>query len=256
MDPEKISAMVQWPKPKSVKALRGFFGLTGYYRKFIKSYKLIASPLTQLLEKNAINWNDQAEAAFTHLKQAMTTGPVLALPDFTKPFVMECDASGSSIGAVLMQDSQPIAFFSQTLKGSNLARSTYEKEMIALIATIQKWRPYLLGTKFIIRTYQKSLCHLLEQTITTKDQQKWLVKLLGYDFTIEYKRGLENSAADSLSQREEPRQFHTISSPLPQWVKPIKVEIAGEPKLQQLVERIRQGEALGPWSYKLGLIFF
>lgn len=215
IDPEKISAMVQWPRPNSVKALRGFLGLTGYYRKFIKGYELIANPLTQLLKKNAFGWNEQAEKAFTYLKQAITTDPMLALPDFTKPFVVECDASGSGIGVVLMQDSRPIAFFSRTLKGSNLARSTYEKEMIALIAAVQKWRPYLLGNKFIIRTDQKSIRHLLEQTITTEAQQKWLVKLLGYDFKIEYKKGLENTTADSLSRREEVGQFNAISSPLP-----------------------------------------
>jgi hypothetical protein len=256
MDPEKIVAMVQWPRPRSVKALRGFLGLTGYYRKFIEGYGFIASPLTQLLKKDAFTWNESAERAFEQLKKAMTTGPVLALPDFTKTFIVECDASGSGIGAVLMQDARPIAFFSQALKGRNLARSTYEKEMMALISAIQKWRPYLLGNKFIIRTDQKSLRYLLDQTITTEAQQKWLVKLLGYDFVIEYKRGLENSAADGLSRREEGGQLSALSSPLPQWIEPIKEEVAREPELQQLVKRIQDEEALGPWSYKTGLIFY
>ncbi len=119
---EKILAMEQWPRPTSVKALRGFLGLTGYYCKFIKGYGIIASPLTQLLKKNAFGWNEQEEQAFTHLKQAMTTGLVLVLPDFTMPFVVECDASSSGFGAVLMQASRSIAFFSRTLTGSNLAR--------------------------------------------------------------------------------------------------------------------------------------
>jgi hypothetical protein len=128
--------------------------------------------------------------------------------------------------------------------------------MISLVVVIQKWRPYLLGAKFIIRTDHKSLWYLLEQTITTEAQQKWLVKLLGYDFSIEYKRGLENSTADSLSRREEQGQILALSSPHPQWIEPIKVEIATELELQQLVSRIRQGEVLDPWSYRSRLIFF
>jgi hypothetical protein len=256
MDLEKISAIVKWPTPSSVKALRGFLGLTRYYRKFIQGYGSIAGPLTQLLKKDAFEWTELAENAFSKLKQAMTTGPVLALPDFNKPFVVECDASGAGIGAVLMQDSRPIAFFSQALRGKNLARSTYEKEMIALIVAVQKWRPYLLGQQFIIRIDQKSLRYLLEQTITIEAQQKWLVKLMGYNFTIEYKKGLENSAVDSLSRKEHQGLAMALSSPVPNWVEPIKEEISREKELQDLVARIQQGEAIGPWSLKLGLIFF
>jgi hypothetical protein len=118
-------------------------GLTRYYRKFIQGYGSIAGPLTQLLKKDAFEWTNKQTMLLLFLKKAMTSGPVLALPDFNKPFVVECDASGSGIGAVLMQDSRPIAFFSKALKGKNLSLSTYEKEMLALIASIQKWRPYL-----------------------------------------------------------------------------------------------------------------
>jgi hypothetical protein len=132
--------------------LRGFLGLTGYYRKFIRGYGVIAAPLTALLRKNAFKWSDDADKAFHKLKHAVTHPPVLRLPDFTKPFMIECDASGLGIGAVLMQEGQPIDFMSQALKGKALFYSTYEKELLSLVSAVQKWRPYLLGQSFIIKT--------------------------------------------------------------------------------------------------------
>ena len=100
-DEKKLIAMVEWPKPKSLKALRGFLGLTGYYRNFIRGYGSIATPLTNLLKKNAFSWN-KAEATFEELKAIITKPLVLMLPNFNLPFVVECDASGRGIGAVLI----------------------------------------------------------------------------------------------------------------------------------------------------------
>ena len=130
--------MQHWPRPQNVKALRGFLGLTGYYKKFIRGYGYIAQPLTELLMKDAFHWTDVAKATFHQLKEAVSHPPVLALPDFTKPFIIECDASGVGLGAVLLQNMRPITFHSQVLRGKNLHFSTYEKELLALATAVKK----------------------------------------------------------------------------------------------------------------------
>ena len=108
----------------------------------------------ELLKKNAFVWSNQAEATFQQLKVVVSHPLVLALPDFNLPFTIECDASGLGLGAILMQNQRPIAFHSQLLKGKALQLSTYEKELLTLVTTVHKWRPYLLGRPFIIKTDQ------------------------------------------------------------------------------------------------------
>ena len=117
IDPTKTEAMLQWHIPKSVKALRGFLGLTRYYRKFIQSFGVIEAPLNALLKKEAFQWTSQAESAFNALKLAVSRPPVLALPDFSKLFVVECDACGVGLGVVLMPEGRPLGFHSEALKG-------------------------------------------------------------------------------------------------------------------------------------------
>ena len=169
VDQEKIKCVVQWPTPKTVKEVRGFLGLTGYYRKFVKDYGKLARPLINLLKKNNFVLSDEATEAFEILKHKMVTALVLQLPNFSKVFAIECDASGCGIGAVLMQEARPIAYFSKALSAQALLKSTYEKEMMALVLSIQRWQPYLLGRKFLVYTDQKSLRHLLEQQVTTQN---------------------------------------------------------------------------------------
>ena len=133
MDPSKIEAVQSWPQPRSIKALRGFLGLTGYYCRFINGYGAIAAPLTALLKKEAFIWSSLATEAFVKLKNAFTTGPVLQLLDFTTSFIVDCDASGSGFGAVLHQDGGPIAFFSRAVAPHHAKLVAYEREFIELV---------------------------------------------------------------------------------------------------------------------------
>jgi hypothetical protein len=133
VDPKKIEAMQDWPHLNNLKSLRGFLCLIGYYRKFVKNYGKIASPLTTLLKKNSFTWTPTTTQAFQTLKMAMCTTPVLALPDFTKTFVLECDSSDKGIGVVRMQDGWPLAFTSKQLSKRNMGKSIYENEMLSIL---------------------------------------------------------------------------------------------------------------------------
>ena len=131
--------MKSWPTPTNTTSLRGFLGLTGYYRKFIQNYGSIAAPLTKLLKKDGFKWSPEAEEAFQRLKQAMVQAPVLALTDFSKLFIVEADASGNGLGVVLMQEGHPIAFYGKAISERALGRSTYEKELMAIVHSVLKW---------------------------------------------------------------------------------------------------------------------
>jgi hypothetical protein len=143
MDVSKVEAVQSWPQPRSARGLRGFLGLAGYYRRFIQDFGAIAAPLTQLLRKNAFQWSAEAAAAFDALKGALSSAPVLHLPDFSKEFMVDCDASGSGFGAVLHQGAGPLAFYSRPFAARHLKVAAYERELIGLVHAVRHWRPYL-----------------------------------------------------------------------------------------------------------------
>lgn len=203
VDPVKIKAIQQWPPPRSVREVRSFLGLAGYYRRFIHHYAAIAGPLSDLLRKDAFIWTDIEQHAFDSLKHKLGSTPVLTLPDFSQEFHVETDASGHGIGAILSQRGHPIAYFSQKITPRMQKASTYHREMFAITQAVSNWRQYLLGRQFTIFTDQQSLRNLTTQTIQTPEQQKWLTKLVGYDFRIVYRPGKHNSAADALSRHTD-----------------------------------------------------
>jgi hypothetical protein len=202
MDPTKIQAIREWPAPRLAYAVRGFLGLAGYYKKFIHNYGAVAVPLTTLLKKDGFSWNDAATPEFATLKDAVTSAPVLAMTDFSKLFVVECDASSHGFGTVLIQEGHPIAFFSRAVAPRHRALATYKRELIGLVHAVRHWRSYLWGHWFVVKTDHYSLKYLLDQRLATIPQHHWVGKLLGFDFTIKYKPGSSNVVADTLSRRD------------------------------------------------------
>ena len=130
----------------------------------------------------------------------MTNPPVLALPDFSLPFILEADASDYGIGAVLMQQGKPISFLSKAIGPKSAGLSTYDKEAMAILEALKKWKHYFSASSLVIKTDQQSLRYIQDQKLTEGIQHKLLVKLLGYNYSVEYKKGVENRVADALSR--------------------------------------------------------
>ena len=206
---EKVKAIVEWPKPQSVRDVRGFLGLASFYRRFIKQFSLKARPLTDLTrEKTVWQWNDKEENAFNELKKSLVVAPVLRIPKFELTFVVTTDASLVSVGAILEQDFgqglQPVAYESRKLNPAETRYSAYERELLGIVWAIGKWRHYLEGKHFIVQTDHSSLRHLPNQPSVNRRIWKWVSILQGYDLEIRHIPGKINPA-DALTRQVKGR---------------------------------------------------
>ncbi|KAJ9536652.1 hypothetical protein OSB04_un000201 [Centaurea solstitialis] len=202
VDEEKVKAIQDWPTPKNVSEVRSFHGLASFYRRFVKNFSTLASPLTKVIKKNVgFKWGKEQEQAFEQLKFQLTHAPLLSLPNFDKTFEIECDASGVGIGAVLMQEGKPLAYFSEKLNGATLNYPTYDKEMYALVRALKTWQHYLWAKEFVIHSDHESLKFLKGQHKLNKRHARWIEFLETFPYVIRYKKGKENVVADALSRR-------------------------------------------------------
>lgn len=202
VDEEKVRAIQEWPTPKSVTEVRSFHGLASFYRRFVKDFSTLAAPLNEVLKKNVgFKWGEKQEEAFNVLKQKLTNAPILALPNFQKSFEIECDASNVGIGAVLMQEGHPIAYFSEKLSGPTLNYSTYDKELYALVRALKTWQHYLYPKEFVIHSDHESLKYIKGQGKLNKRHAKWVEFLEQFPYVIKHKKGKGNIVADALSRR-------------------------------------------------------
>jgi hypothetical protein len=190
---EKIQAILDWPTPKTLIELKGFWGICCYYRRFFKGFSQLCAPLTDLTRKGAFKWSPEAQLTFDKMKKVMSMCPVLALPYFTQPFTVECDASREGIGAVLMRNIHPIVYEIQKLRGLEILYTIYDKEMLAIMHALDKFRQYLVGEKFVVRTDHNNLKYFLDQKDLNERQQKWV--------NIEFVKGNNNVVADALFRR-------------------------------------------------------
>ena len=206
VDPSKVKSIVDWPNLTCVNDIQSFLGLVNYYRRFIRNLAKIAAPLTELLKKdNPFVWSSLQESAFRMLKQVMTQAPVLAIFDPSKNVTVHTDASQFAIGAVLMQEGRVIAFESRKLSSAEINYPIHEKEQLAVVHALQKWRVYLHSTAepFTVYTDHQSLKYLDTKNTLSPRQIRWMEKLAEYNYDIQYRKGSLNVVPDALSRRPD-----------------------------------------------------
>ncbi|GBM40902.1 Retrovirus-related Pol polyprotein from transposon 297 [Araneus ventricosus] len=205
-DPEKIKAVVDWPRPETVHYLRSFLGLCTYYRRFVKNFSTIARPLHKLTEaKSNFNWTEECEKSFNGLKQSLTFSSILTYPRTDKDFILDTDASNEGIGAVLSQnirnEERVIAYFSKSLGNPERNYCVTRKELLVIVKSIEHFHHYLYGRKFLLRTDHASLRWLLNFKEPEGQTARWIQRLQEYDFEIQHRKGTSHGNADALSRR-------------------------------------------------------
>ena len=221
-DPAKIEVVREWRRPGHLAELRSFLGFASYYRRFVEGFSKLAAPLHYLVGRLngprkkgktppvplASTWDEECEQAFLSLKERLTSAPVLAYADFSKPFILEVDASHGGLGAILSQEHQgkvrPVAFASRGLRAAERNMENYSSMKLELLAVkwavTEKFREYLLGNHFTILTDNNPLSYLHTAKLGATEQ-RWASQLASLNFTLRYRPGKNNQNADALSRQ-------------------------------------------------------
>lgn len=208
-DPGKTEVVRKWATPRDKSDVRAFLGLCSYYRRFVKGFSDIAKPLHRLTEeKRTFTWDSECEEAFRELKERLCSAPILGYPDVQGEFVVDTDASNTGIGGVLSQrhgeQETVIAYFSKSLSRPERNYCVTRRELLAVVKTVQHFKKYLLGRKFLVRTDHAALKWLLQFKNPEGQVARWLEQLQEFNFEVEHRSGRVHSNADALSRRPCP----------------------------------------------------
>lgn len=207
-DPDKVATMVNFPRPRTTTEIKRFIGMCSWYRRFIRDFSTLVSPINDLLKGKKkgqpIIWSDQAEAAFIKIKELLVSAPILTQPDFTKKFTVQCDASNTGLGGILTQvidgDERVIAYASRSLSRTERNYTTLEKELLAVLFCIDKFKQYIEGVKFNVITDNYSLLWLNNLKNPSGKLVRWAVKLRQHNFDLFHRKGDLNVVADAISR--------------------------------------------------------
>ncbi|XP_068319605.1 uncharacterized protein [Pyrus communis] len=218
VDKSKIDLVRHLPSPTSVREVRSFLGHAGFYRRFIKDFSKMSNPLCRLLQKDVpFKFDEECNSAFNQLKEKLVSAPIIVPPDWSLPFELMCDASDYALGAVLGQrrDKRPhvIYYASRTLNDAQLNYSTTEKELLAVVFALDKFRSYLIGTKVIVYSDHAALRYLLTKKEAKPRLIRWILLLQEFDIEIRDKKGSENVVADHLSRMIHEEHEHAVPIP-------------------------------------------
>ena len=212
MDPAKVAAVADWPRPKDVRDVRSFLGFANFYRRFIEGFSQIARPLFDLTKKDTpFAWSAECSRAFDNLRQRITSSPILAMPNDRQPFRIKADSSDFASGGVLLQLSEvdgkwhPVSFLSKSLSPVERNYDIYDKELLAIVRCLEQWRHHLEGAKHPVEiwTDHRNLQYFREAQNLNRRQARWSLFLSRFDFTLEHKPGTSMGEPDALSRRSD-----------------------------------------------------
>lgn len=240
-DPKKLEAIDNYPVPNTAKSLRAFIGMCSYYRRFVVNFSTIIAPLTALIGKkkgrDCIEWNPDAQDAFSKLKKELMSSPLMACPDFSKPFLLQCDASAIGVGSVLSQKiggiEHPIAFYSRLLTKPEKNYGTTERELLAVLESIKHFRGYLDGMKFTIITDHIALKWLLTLDNPSGRLARWATQISQFNFDIEHRKGVLNIVPDCLSRPQINLITYNegVNNTTDRWYKKIFLGVRNNPQM-------------------------